>query len=245
MEVHAHTQTERKKWTHYFWEFLMLFLAVFCGFLAEYQLEHVIENRREKQYIRSLIEDLKQDTAQITAAVNIRLLREKQLDSLIRLLKSENRNKFVNEIYYFARYSSRQTFFFVNADRTIQQLKHSGGLRLIRNQSASDNIMSYDASVRFIQNRENIESTVLDNYRNIVENIFDASVFQSMIEGALITRPKGNLKLFNENLHEINRLCIQAHYLYAGSIVNRGYQADMKNAAEKLIVFLKKEYHLE
>jgi hypothetical protein len=28
MEVHAHTHTERKKWTHYFWEFLMLFLAV-------------------------------------------------------------------------------------------------------------------------------------------------------------------------------------------------------------------------
>jgi len=27
MEVHAHT--ERKKWTHYFWEFLML--ALICG----------------------------------------------------------------------------------------------------------------------------------------------------------------------------------------------------------------------
>ena len=30
MEVHAHSHTARKKWTHYFWEFLMLFLAVFC-----------------------------------------------------------------------------------------------------------------------------------------------------------------------------------------------------------------------
>ena len=35
MEVHSHTHTERKKFTHYLWEFLMLFLAVFCGFLAE------------------------------------------------------------------------------------------------------------------------------------------------------------------------------------------------------------------
>jgi hypothetical protein len=35
MEVHAHSHTARKKWTHYFWEFLMLFLAVFCGFMAE------------------------------------------------------------------------------------------------------------------------------------------------------------------------------------------------------------------
>ena len=29
MEVHAHSHTPRKKWTHYFCEFLMLFLAVF------------------------------------------------------------------------------------------------------------------------------------------------------------------------------------------------------------------------
>ena len=35
MEVHHHGHTERKKWTHYLWEFLMLFLAVFAGFLAE------------------------------------------------------------------------------------------------------------------------------------------------------------------------------------------------------------------
>lgn len=34
MEVHAHTHTQRKKWTHYYWEFLMLFPAVFGGFLT-------------------------------------------------------------------------------------------------------------------------------------------------------------------------------------------------------------------
>ncbi len=44
MEVHAHSSpapggAPGEKWTHYFWEFLMLFLAVFCGFLAAYQLE--------------------------------------------------------------------------------------------------------------------------------------------------------------------------------------------------------------
>ncbi len=52
MEVHHHPHTSRKKWTHYFWEFLMLFLAVFCGFLAEYQLEHKIEKDREKQFMK-------------------------------------------------------------------------------------------------------------------------------------------------------------------------------------------------
>ena len=35
MEVHSHTHTPRKKWTHYFWEFFMLFLAVTLGFFVE------------------------------------------------------------------------------------------------------------------------------------------------------------------------------------------------------------------
>ena len=69
MEVHAHTHTPRKKWTHYFWEFLMLFLAVFCGFLAEYQLEHKIEKEREQVYIASMIEDLKKDTTSLTFTI--------------------------------------------------------------------------------------------------------------------------------------------------------------------------------
>ncbi len=71
MEVHHHAHTPgsdshrglRKKWSHYFWEFLMLFLAVFCGFLAEYQLEHKIERDREKVYIKNMYKDLKADTA--------------------------------------------------------------------------------------------------------------------------------------------------------------------------------------
>ena len=62
MEVHAHTHTARKKWTHYLWEFLMLFLAVFCGFLAEYKLEHVIEHQREKEYANALYEELLADS---------------------------------------------------------------------------------------------------------------------------------------------------------------------------------------
>jgi hypothetical protein len=58
MDVHQHSHTERKKWTHYLWEFLMLFLAVFCGFLAENQREHLIEHKREKQFIVTMLEDL-------------------------------------------------------------------------------------------------------------------------------------------------------------------------------------------
>jgi hypothetical protein len=57
--------TRKKKWTHYFWEFLMLFLAVFCGFMAENLREHQVEHKREKTIYESLMEDLVKDIDQL------------------------------------------------------------------------------------------------------------------------------------------------------------------------------------
>jgi hypothetical protein len=69
MEVHAHTHTERKKWTHYFWEFFMLFLAVTAGFFVENQREHWTEHQRETRYVKNLLQDLSRDTT----AMNVHL----------------------------------------------------------------------------------------------------------------------------------------------------------------------------
>jgi hypothetical protein len=69
MDIHHHPHTERKKWTHYFWEFFMLFLAVTLGFFVENQREHFIEHQREKQYMVSLVEDLETDTAELKKGI--------------------------------------------------------------------------------------------------------------------------------------------------------------------------------
>jgi len=90
MEVHAHTHTARKKWTHYFWEFLMLFLAVFCGFLAEYQLEHKIEKDRAKELARSLYEELQQDSVNMSVRLKNRVRQEASLKWLMKYFKDSS-----------------------------------------------------------------------------------------------------------------------------------------------------------
>src|SRR6187399_104616 len=102
MEVHAHTHTERKKWTHYLWEFLMLFLAVFCGFLAENQREHMIEHQREKKYIVSLIKDVEFDIASLENSVALRKIQLSYFDSLTTILKQGYKNQ-MNDFYFYAR----------------------------------------------------------------------------------------------------------------------------------------------
>src|SRR5215470_4456173 len=98
MEVHHHPASNRdhsarKKWHHYFFEFLMLFLAVFAGFLAENQREHIVEKRREKDYIRSLIDDLKTDTSYFNPAIKDRKQTRLMVDSLIGLLAKKTRSE--------------------------------------------------------------------------------------------------------------------------------------------------------
>ena len=112
MEVHAHTHTPRNKWTHYLWEFLMLFLAVFCGFLAELQLEHKVEKSREKQYMKSMVEDLKADTAMLINNIIQRQEKIMMIDSLAKLLTSSSVNKRGNDIYYYGRSISPPTNIF-------------------------------------------------------------------------------------------------------------------------------------
>jgi hypothetical protein len=82
MEVHTHTHTARKKWTHYFWEFLMLFLAVFCGFTAENIREHRIEHKRAKEYARMLKTDFINDTLQLRSFIAKKDSLEKRFNKL-------------------------------------------------------------------------------------------------------------------------------------------------------------------
>src|SRR5687768_11471163 len=127
MEVHAHSHTARKKWTHYFWEFLMLFLAVFCGFLAEYQLEHKIEKDREIQFIKLLITDLADDKANLHSVILLENRGLQMLDTLISLLNNPAAAKEQgDQLYYVARVGPRGMPF-SNNNRTFDQLRNSGG----------------------------------------------------------------------------------------------------------------------
>ena len=247
MEVHQHTHTPRKKWTHYFWEFLMLFLAVFCGFLAEYKLEHTIEQNREKQFITTLIEDLKSDTAQLTQVITYKQLREKMIDSLIMNLSSPDQGKHGSDIYYYARNLTRPQYFFQN-DRTIQQLKSSGSLRLIRNLAVSDSLMYYDQQVRYLFSLNEDERSIRDNFREIVGTIFDGKVLYSQIDSidfAHHNRPGGNPPLLLTDEISINKVISGAQYLKAVTRGVRDRQEKIKNAAGQLLLFLQKEYQLE
>jgi hypothetical protein len=264
MEVHAHTHTSRKKWSHYFWEFLMLFLAVFSGFMAEYFLEHKIEKNREKQFMVSMIEDLKADTSAISILNIQRYGRIRMYDSLASFIIEKTFLDNGADFYYWGRNISRRAFFF-SADGTMQQLKNSGGLRLISDQTISDKIIAYDVLYRNIMLQQNLEEVQLNEYRSKAAKIFDAAVFSKMTRGLTNERPGTNrqlkdstilLSMFferpmdNPQLKDsspiaLNELANSLNYWAAGSQRLLQLLEQLKKMAFELIDLIKKEYHLE
>ena len=244
MEVHAHTHTERKKWTHYFWEFLMLFLAVFCGFLAENIRERTVERHREKQFIQSYIEDLKTDTASIRQILAFRKQKMERMDSLMLLLNSQNIKGHENELYFFGRTLIR-TLWFRSNDRTISQLKNSGSLRLIRNEQAADSMISYQQLVETImmnQEDDRIERRAADP---LLSRMFNVFVFDKMITIDGINRPSNDppLRSYDQNIQQ--DLAFYVHQLKGSNFIIESRLELLNAKAKNIIIFLEKEYHLK
>ena len=246
MEVHHHSHTQRKKWTHYFWEFLMLFLAVFCGFLAEYQLEHKIEKDRERQLIKSLIEDLKEDTTLLTAQMNSFKSQGIELNILTFLLNSPDVKKYGADLYYYGRKAHRFSFFNIT-DRTIQQMKNSGGFRLVRNNFAANAILRYYALMNNVNELQTRTEQYAMEYRAFSMNIFNPLVFQKMVDTTdqSIIKTEGSPELLTYDKAILLKLTSILHYLNS---IRTGLQLKynyLKLEAEKLVMLLKKEYRLD
>ena len=245
MEVHSHTHTARKKWTHYFWEFLMLFLAVFCGFLAEYQLEHKIESDRGKIYIKNLYEDLKSDTIIYEAYSKRTIEFGNKIDSLVALLQSGNRNSQLDKIYLFARTATMgpaQQLYPNN--RTFSQLKYSGLLRLIHNQEVANAVADYYLYLEAIETQNESILNRSSDYMNKIGGVLDAGVLLKILKEEK-QAVSGNLKLLSEDPVTINQFLTAAQYYYGGCRNQniRGLIALQK--ATVLIEIIKKEYRLE
>ena len=250
MEVHTHSHTARKKWTHYLWEFLMLFLAVFCGFLAENQREHIVEHQRAKQYAALLYDDIKVDTG--TAKYQMRVLSfvNPRIDTFISLVQKYKPEELPGGTwYYYGRFPSRY-FNITFQDATIQQLKNSGGLRYFGNSSVANAIALYDQACRNllseIDNQQRDDLEVL-KWRNQLFNIFlmkevmDLNIPYSKIDSF----KKRETPLLGSGKEDfIQYANISQLRLNSNEFLYTRYENVLKKG-ESLLALLKKEYHLK
>ena len=166
MEVHHHAHTARKKWTHYFWEFLMLFFAVFAGFLAENQREHYIENQRAKQLALNLYKEIFADSITVKSKIDIRNIKENECVYFIKYIKDSSLTELSPRFYpafTWAFLQSAQLLFEPN-DGILNQLRNSGELRYFKSNKLQTSVGKLSVAIANIRSRNEKEYSYIEFY---------------------------------------------------------------------------------
>ena len=243
MEVHAHTHTARKKWTHYFWEFLMLFLAVFCGFLAENQREHMIEHQREKRFAVQLLADLTNDSVHFSFLINNVVPRvDKRARNLNELL---TRQPAATDKEVILALSDVNRIGLLLTNTTFTQMKTSGTLRYIRNDSLTGLLSRYYdvLCARVIHSWEesrNFYNDYLLPFR--LKHIKSQDFFEQ--SDSLITQDPAMIDRTAKTDQELLNYINVYHDQVTASLINNKCKPALKEI-NLLIPMLKKEYHLK
>jgi hypothetical protein len=244
MEVHHHAHTERKKWTHYFWEFFMLFLAVTLGFLVENEREHFVEHKQEKQYMKLMLEDLATDTSQLQKSLEDISSSLFYMDSALSfLVKREDARKNVGSAYHFTS-NSLKRIPVVFTDRTVTQLKNSGRMRIVRSQKVMDALTHYWNHIEVIR----ISLDRHAHYRSMGRDL-EIKIFNL---GKNFLRNHGFMNSRGEQIELASRdpalLTEYANAIaYCGVVLEQSkvQLLEQHRLAAELISIIVKEYHLD
>ena len=259
MEVHAHTHSPRKNWTHYFWEFLMLFLAVFCGFLAENQREHIVEAHRAKEYAKSLLNDLKEDTAELQSGINHINFLISAIDSIVSIVSNNHdKTNLPGNFYYYCRLTSFSYPIDWNSS-TLSQLIQSGNLRYFKDKEIVNKINKYYALQLNITGHGGNDAVHREKVREIRNLILDDRLYSAFATIVFSEEVKGQVLPASIDSLMKKQLSLQegaAKYLsqFQNHLSDRRerfksytekYYPNAKARAEEIMKSLIDEYHLK
>ena len=246
MEVHHHAHTPQKKWTHYFWEFLMLFLAVFCGFLAENYRETIVNKEKAHHYIQNMVADLKADTADANFAIYYQQLWSDHLDSALQVPIDRLKDINTQDTFYYhflPYYCWLQPF--VQNDNTITQLK-AGGFNLIRNEKVVDSINMVYNFYRGVNFNNEYNKTCYWDIARKAQELMDMPVPPKTIEEDVPKHVLQNKEVFikydMQAIRQFYSMLANAQGAMESQIL---WEKLYREKTERLLSFLQKEYHLD
>jgi len=252
MEVHHHPHVKEKKFKEYFLEFLMIFLAVTLGFFAENLREHFSDGSKEREFIVSLKEDLVSDTVQLHFVLPFSDTVYEKLNSLCSLLQAAGKGKpyDIHKLYYMNFTYGFGLEMFVPNNRTISQIKNTGGFSLIKNKACRDSITVYDnfnesaiklnsAAYQDWMNDLNKMSQKIFYYDHVKTFAYDLNVYNFFLNDSLQLKLLNNDKLLiTEYANKVRSLMMMF------AVLNWAEQTQFERA-KNLIALLNKEYDLK
>ena len=258
MEVHAHSHTERKKWTHYFWEFFMLFLAVTSGFFVENQREHYIENQRAKELAKNLYKEIYVDSIAIQQKIAIRNRKEEECTYFINYVKDSSLTDLSPRFYpayTWAFLQSAQLLFEPN-DGILNQLRNSGELRYFKSSELQSEIGKLTVQIANVRNRNEKEYSFIEmNLRPFSIQHYDFNWYEAFTQHGKYTlidalnqniQPPAAGKIVNpDKFSRQEAENIASYYLLMLRGTRQTQYFPYVAINHQLLQALRKEYHIE
>jgi hypothetical protein len=233
---------------NWIFEFFLVFTAVFLGFLADRWREKIYERERERQFMISMYQDLQSDIHDFD--LNIKKSREvsEAIDRMISLLSGTEKDDSVLAVYKYARFTTLHIPYYEPDQRTYEQMKYSGELRLIRDRAVADSVTGYYNSLVWILTQNNYVHERLGDFMGGAENIFDGKVLLLILEN----RPDPEIRkaipkdfyLTRDRLL-FNKLFVRSQYLKGACQVTVPAAEAALTKCENLRALIQKKYHLK
>ena len=125
-----------------------------------------------------MVEDLKSDSAQLNRLIKSRKSRVRELDTLFHLIAQDEYLKNGRKVYELYELPYWDIVRFFPSDRTMQQLKNGGNLRLIRKKNVSNALIKYDVFVRNRKEYEPLQVELATQINQHLEKLLDPLIIE-------------------------------------------------------------------
>jgi len=128
--------------------------------------------------MQTMAEDLKYDSSQLNSLIKVRKSRIRELDTLFQIIVNDEyltNGRKVYELYEFPYWDILRFF---PSDRTMQQLKNGGNLRLIRKKNVSNALIKYDVLVRNFKEYESLQVELATQINQHLEKLLDPLIIE-------------------------------------------------------------------
>jgi len=223
-------------------------VLVVIGILIALQINNWNEVQNEKKvefgYMKNLLEDLKADEIIYSNYKKTNIEVYNTIDSLVIYLKRPDRKEFTSKTSYWARIMTMKFTRVQPIERTFEQMKSSGQLKLVSNPKVADGISKYYNSFSELKQYNEAAILWLADYLKSVGKVFDGEVLLKILKERK-EQMTDDSTLITEDRAVINELIASAQYIYGVVKLSESVCESRKKAALELSSLIKKEYLIE
>ena len=223
-----------------------IFLVV-IGILIALQINNWNESQNEKKvelgYMQNILEDLEEDIKTYHSFKKSNSVIYNLIDSIIPNIKRTDRVEYTSNLAFWTRSITMEWEIIEPVQRTFEEMKSSGHLRLIKDKDVANSISDYYNTLSEFKNYQDAGLIWAADYANAMGKIFDAELLLKILRSREIQEAKPT-DLLTEDPLVINELLNSLQYFNGALELGEDVSIKQMQKAENLIELITVNYKL-